>query len=151
VRFFDMVLPKSGLIDGARISALVHEHVPARTIEALPKPFAAIATDLTSGERVVLNSGDVIEAVRASISIPGVFTPVRCDGRILVDGSLVDPVPVAAARALGAEFVIAVDLNHGVVSGRAAPRPARRQAADSAPSPPGPAASASRRWNCRPG
>lgn len=132
MRFVDVVLPKSGLIDGARISALVREHVAARSIEALPTPFAAVATDLGSGERVVLRSGDVIDAVRASISVPGIFTPVRYGSRILVDGGVVDPVPVAAARALGPAFVIAVDLNHGVVAHRAAPRrPAHKTAAAS--------------------
>ncbi|MFL5257689.1 MAG: patatin-like phospholipase family protein [Rhodopila sp.] len=131
MRFVDVVLPKSGLIDGARITALVREHVAARTIEALPKPFAAVATDLASSDPAVLRSGDVIEAVRASISVPGIFTPVRYGGRILVDGGLVDPVPVTVARALGAEFVIAVDLNHGAIAERVIPRrPARKPTAD---------------------
>jgi NTE family protein len=131
MRFVDVVLPKSGLIDGARITALVREHVAARTIEAQPKPFAAVATDLASGDPAVLRSGDVIEAVRASISVPGIFTPVRYGGRILVDGGLVDPVPVTVARALGAEFVIAVDLNHGAIAERVVPRrPARKPTAD---------------------
>lgn len=116
--FFDVVLPKSGLIDGARISALVREHVPSPSIEALPRPFAAVATDLATGEEVVLREGDVIEAVRASIAVPGILTPVRSDGRILVDGGLVNPVPVSVARLLGAEVVVAVDLNHGIVAGK---------------------------------
>jgi len=116
--FFDVVLPKSGLLDGARISELVRSHVPSETIAALPKPFAAVATDVASGEEVVISSGDVIDAVRASISVPGILTPVRWNGRILVDGGLVNPVPVTAARALGAEAVIAVDLNHGIVEGK---------------------------------
>ncbi len=125
---FDVVLPKSGLIDGARITAMVREHVPSATIEALPVPYAAVATDIATGEEVVIRNGDVIEAVRASISVPGIFTPVRRNGRILVDGGLVNPVPVTVARALGAEMVVAVDLNHGIVAGRAPkslrPRPA---------------------------
>jgi NTE family protein len=126
--FFDVVLPKSGLIDGARIAAMVREHVPSATIEALSRPYAAVATDLATGEEVAIRQGDVIEAVRASISVPGIFTPVRRNGRILVDGGLVNPVPVTVARALGAELVIAVDLNHGIVAGRRPkslrPRPA---------------------------
>jgi NTE family protein len=135
--FFDVVLPKSGLIDGARIAAMVREHVPSATIEALSRPYAAVATDLATGEEVVIREGDVIEAVRASISVPGIFTPVRRDGRILVDGGLVNPVPVTAARALGADVVIAVDLNHGIVGGRSAKAP-----------PPRPVVAASRlpRW-----
>lgn len=116
--FFDVALPRSGLLDGARISALVRSHVPSETIAELPKPFAAVATDVASGEEVVIRSGDVIDAVRASISVPGILTPVRWNGRILVDGGLVNPVPVTAARALGAGVVIAVDLNHGIVAGK---------------------------------
>lgn len=116
--FFDVVLPKSGLLDGARIGELVRAHIRAEAIEALPKPFAAVATDIVSGEEVVIRAGDVIEAVRASISVPGIFTPVRSNGRILVDGGLTNPVPVSAVRAMGAEFVIAVDLNHQIVAGK---------------------------------
>ncbi|MDP2762167.1 MAG: patatin-like phospholipase family protein [Sideroxyarcus sp.] len=116
--FFDVVLPKSGLLDGARVSELVRAHIHADTIEMLPLPFAAVATDIVSGEEVVIRSGDVIEAVRASISVPGIFTPVRSNGRILVDGGLTNPVPVSAVRAMGADIVIAVDLNHEIVSGK---------------------------------
>jgi len=116
--FFDVVLPKSGLLDGAKVSKFVRAHIHADVIEALPKPFVAVATDIISGEEVVIRSGDVIEAVRASISVPGIFTPVRNNGRILVDGGLVNPVPVSAVRAMGAEFVIAVDLNHQIVAGK---------------------------------
>lgn len=91
-----------------------------RTFADLPIPFAAVATDFYREEAVTLREGKLSEAVRASISIPGVFDPVSREGRILVDGGLTDPVPVAAARALGAEVVIAVDLN-----GDAATPPAR--------------------------
>ncbi len=118
VSFFDVVLPKSGLLDGTKISELVRAHVHADTIEALPIPFAAVTTDIVSGEEVVIRSGDVIEAVRASISVPGIFTPVRSNGHILVDGGLTNPVPVSAARAMGADIVIAVDLNHEIINGK---------------------------------
>lgn len=116
--FFDVVLPKSGLLDGAKVSELVRAHIHHETIEMLVKPFAAVATDIVSGEEVVIRSGDVIEAVRASISVPGIFTPVRSNGHILVDGGLTNPVPVSAARAMGADIVIAVDLNHEIISGK---------------------------------
>lgn len=116
--FFDVVLPKSGLLDGARISELVRAHVHADTIETLPIPFAAVATDIVSGEEVAIRSGDVIDAVRASISVPGIFTPVRSNRRILVDGGLTNPVPVSTARAIGADIVIAVDLNHEIIAGK---------------------------------
>lgn len=116
--FFDVVLPKSGLLDGAKVSQLVRAHVHADTIEMLPKRFAAVATDIVNGEEVIVRSGDVIEAVRASISVPGIFTPVRSNGHILVDGGLTNPVPVSVARAMGAEIVIAVDLNHEIINGK---------------------------------
>ena len=116
--FFDVVLPKSGLLDGDKVSELVRAHVHADAIEQLPVPFAAVATDIVSGEEVVIRSGDVIEAVRASISVPGIFTPVRSDGRILVDGGLTNPVPAGTVRAMGADIVIAVDLNHEIVAGK---------------------------------
>jgi NTE family protein len=116
--FFDVVLPKSGLLDGAKVSELVRTHIHTDTIEMLTKPFAAVATDIVSGEEVIIRSGDVIEAVRASISVPGIFTPVRNNGRILVDGGLTNPVPVSAVRAMGADIVIAVDLNHEIIAGK---------------------------------
>jgi NTE family protein len=127
--FFDVVLPKSGLIDGAKVSELVRNHIHADTIEMLPKPFAAMATDIVSGEEVIIRSGDVIEAVRASISVPGIFTPVRSNGSILVDGGLTNPVPVSAVRAMGADLVIAVDLNYEIISGKnlKSLRPAKKE------------------------
>ncbi|MDY0331510.1 MAG: patatin-like phospholipase family protein [Thiomonas sp.] len=139
--FFDVVFPRSGLIDGAKVTEMVREHLPATQIEALRTPFAAIATDLLSGAEVVLRSGDVIEAVRASIAVPGVFTPVRVDGRVLVDGGLSNPVPVSVARAMGADRVIAVDLNHGVVQNQLKRR-SRPQRQDRSP----PAQETAARW-----
>ena len=116
--FFDVVLPKSGLLDGEKVSELVRAHVHADAIEMLPIPFAAVAADIGTGEEVIIRSGDVIEAVRASISVPGIFTPVRSNGRILVDGGITNPVPVSTVRAMGADMVIAVDLNHEIVAGK---------------------------------
>lgn len=112
LRIADPVLPRSGLLDGRKVAAALGELIPARDIESLDIPFRAVATDLFTGEEVALTSGDVLEAVRASISVPGLFTPVERNGRTLVDGGLVNPVPVSAARAMGADFVIAVDINH---------------------------------------
>ena len=136
--FFDVVLPKSGLLDGARVSELVRAHIHADNIETLPISFAAVATDIVSGEEVVIRSGDVIEAVRASISVPGIFTPVRSNGRILVDGGLTNPVPVSVARAMGADIVIAVDLNHEIIAGKnMKPLLASEKAGSAAEIPPG--------------
>ena len=85
------------------------------TIELLPVPFAAVATDLNTGREIWLRSGSLLDAVRASISMPGIFTPVRIDDRWLVDGGLINPVPVSICRAMGADIVIAVNLNGGIV------------------------------------
>jgi NTE family protein len=104
---FDPTWPRSGLLEGRRSLELIRPHVGDR-IEGLPRPFAAIATDLRSGSEVVLRDGDVLEAIRASIAIPGLFTPQRWRGRLLVDGGLTNPLPVDVARQLGAQFVIAV-------------------------------------------
>lgn len=112
--FFDVVLPKSGLIDGKKISSFVRSHVNAINIEDLPIPCCAVSTDLATGDEVVIQSGDIIDAVRASISVPGIFTPFKKNGAFLVDGGLVNPVPVSVVRQMGADFVIAIDLNHGI-------------------------------------
>jgi NTE family protein len=117
--FYDAVLPKSGLIDGTKLSAFIRNYVKETRIEQLPIPYCAVATDLETGEEVAIRDGDIVEAVRASFSIPGILTPVRWNDRILVDGGLVNPVPVNVLRDMGADFVIAVDLNRGVVGERA--------------------------------
>jgi NTE family protein len=113
--FMDVVLPKSGLIDGGKIADFVRKQIQMEHIEELPIPFGAVATDLRMGQEVVLREGDIIEAVRASISLPGIFTPVEKDHAFLIDGGLVNPLPVSAARNMGADFVIAVDLNSDIM------------------------------------
>jgi len=100
-----------GLLSNAALGAFVERHFPVRKFEDLPIPFAAVACDLETGEEVVLkNSGDLATAIRASCAIPGVFVPVNYDGRKLIDGGVVSPVPTKAVRKLGAEIVIAVDV-----------------------------------------
>jgi NTE family protein len=116
----DPVFPRSGLINGQKIGDFMRTHLQVDNIEQLPIAFRAMATDIANGEEVALAAGDVIEAVRASIAVPGIFTPVRSNGRVLVDGGLVNPVPVSVARAMGAELVVAVDLNHDIVVNRTA-------------------------------
>lgn len=111
-------LPRTGLIDGARIVEFVREHVLATDIEHLPMPFAAVATDIQTGEEVVLKTGSVTDAVRASIAIPGLFTPLITDKRALVDGGLVNPLPINIVRDLGADFIIAVDITRSPLPGR---------------------------------
>ena len=122
ISFFDVIFPRSGLIDGRKIADFVREHVEPGSIEDLPMPFCAVSTDLVTGREVVIQEGDVVEAVRASISVSGMFTPVRKGEMILVDGGLVDPVPVSVARRMGADYVIAVDLTHDAPGGGGAKR-----------------------------
>jgi NTE family protein len=115
--YFDVVLPRSGILNGTkRLKELFSFHTDAEDFSELNIPVMMVATDLTTGKKVVLKSGNILTALRATMSIPGLFAPVMVKGRWLVDGGLVDPVPVGVARALEADVVIAVDLNSGVVS-----------------------------------
>ncbi len=110
--FLDITFPRSGLIDGSKIEEFVRSQVQFERIENLAVPFRAVATDILTGLEHVFTSGEVVAAVRASIAIPGMFTPVQTGGMILVDGGLVNPVPVSVARAMGADYVVAVDVSH---------------------------------------
>lgn len=107
----DWSLPDRGVFKGEALQNYVNKAVGQRSIERLPRTFAAVATDLRSGEPVVFRSGNTGMAVRASAAVPGVFQPVTIGGREYVDGGLVSPVPIRIARSLGANFVIAVDIS----------------------------------------
>jgi NTE family protein len=107
----DWGLPDRGVIKGEALQNFVNKALGNRTLEKLNKPFAAVATDLKSGEMMVFRSGNTGMAVRASSSVPGVFQPVAINGRDYVDGGLVAPVPVRVAKGMGADFVIAVDIS----------------------------------------
>ncbi len=109
----DIIVPLSGLIRGGRVTSLLKSIVKARTFAQLKKNFACVATDLNTGEQVVLNEGSLIEAVRASCSIPAIFTPVNLKGRYLIDGGLVNVVPVSVCHDMGADFVIGVNVIPG--------------------------------------
>jgi NTE family protein len=111
IGYLDVSLGGSGLIGGHRLAGRLEGTFADAQIENLPKRYAAIATELGSGHEIWLTRGRVVDAARASYALPGLFTPVRLGGRWLVDGALVNPVPVSAARALGARLVIAVNLN----------------------------------------
>ncbi len=111
--FLEVGLPRSGLLVGKNIMRFLKEVIPARAISDLSLPFAAVATDLQSETEIVLNTGNLFDAIRASIAIPGILTPLRLNGKDLVDGGLVNPLPVSVCRAMGANFVIAVDINLG--------------------------------------
>ncbi|MBP1657585.1 MAG: patatin [Bacteroidetes bacterium] len=123
---FDPIFPRSGLISGKKITDFLAAHVCTERLEDLPIPFCAIAADIATGEEIRMRDGDILGAVRASISVPGILTPVLRDGRLLVDGGIVDPVPVSAVRAMGADLVIAVDLNYEIVTGRPLRKQSRR-------------------------
>ena len=107
----DVSLFSGGLIKGEKLQDYVNESLGQRPFKRLRKPFAVVATRLDDGARTVFVHGDVGQAVRASCSIPGVFAPMKIGDRTFVDGGLVSPVPVDAARELGADFVIAVDIS----------------------------------------
>jgi NTE family protein len=101
----------AGLIAGGRLQRLLDQDLTDRRVEALPVKFCTIATELVSGHEIWLTRGPLVQAMRASYALPGVFDPVLIGGRWLMDGALVNPIPITAARALGADIVICVNLN----------------------------------------
>ena len=107
----DLALPKTGFIKGKKIQGLLEVIIGGDIgFSDLKIPFACVAADITTGEEVVINQGSVVEGIRASISIPVIFTVVKWKGRYLVDGGLVNPVPVSVLRQMGADFIIAVNV-----------------------------------------
>ena len=127
--YFDVVFPRSGLLDGTKkVAELFSMHTPVKRFSELDIPVLMVATDLQRGEKVVLRSGDLLLALRATMSVPGLFAPAWVKGRWLVDGGVVDPVPVGVARATEADVVIAVDLNSGIASRRM--RTSQKEAAE---------------------
>jgi NTE family protein len=101
----------SGLISGNRLTDLLNEQIGETRIEDLPKPLICIATELETGHELWLKQGPMVDAMRASYALPGVFQPVYLHHRWLIDGAVVNPIPVSACRAMGARVVIAVNLN----------------------------------------
>ncbi len=124
VSFLDFSLG-GGLIKGDKLIEFFRAHFVDRDIRELARPFGAVATDLQRGREVWLREGKVTDAVRASIALPGLFTPAQRNGSWLVDGGLVNPVPVSLCRAMGADIVIAVDLNADLLGRHLKPRPAK--------------------------
>jgi NTE family protein len=106
----DLAIGRNGFLQGERIEDEMRRYFGVRSIESLPRPYAAVATDLITGTRCILDRGDLVGAVRASISLPGIFVPVRAGDALLVDGGLMDNVPVSVARAMGADLVIGVNV-----------------------------------------
>lgn len=114
----DPSFPKTGFIKGKKLESLLASFLGGNIeFKDLQIPFTCVATDIHTGEEIIMNSGSVTGALRASISIPGIFTLIKHEGRYLVDGGLTTPVPVEVVRQMGADFIIAVNVNPDV-SGR---------------------------------
>lgn len=117
--WLDLKLGGSGLFGGMKLDARMREHMSNIVIEDLPRPLVCVATEIRTGHEIWLTSGSLVMAMRASYALPGVFEPVDCNGRLLVDGALVNPVPVSVLRAYEQSAVVAVNL-HYELFGRAA-------------------------------
>lgn len=109
----------NGLLGGLRLTQRLQDQMGGLTFEDLPKPFVCVAAEIRTGHEIWLSSGSLITAMRASYALPGVFEPVTCNGRVLVDGALVNPVPVSVCRAYEQPLVVAVNMNYDLY-GRAA-------------------------------
>ena len=111
VGFLDVSLRGAGLISGYRLAERMEEHMGNVRIEHLPKPLVCVSTEISSGHEIWLSQGPLIDAMRASYALPGIFEPVKIGNRVLVDGALVNPVPVSVCRAFEADAVVAVNLS----------------------------------------
>jgi NTE family protein len=107
-KLLDPIVPTSGLTDGKKLVSFMAELLPARDFKDLHQTFAVTATDINTGEAVIIKQGDLLEALRASLAFPGIFSPVRFGSRFLVDGGLCNPIPCNVARTLGAEKIVGV-------------------------------------------
>ncbi|MET3505152.1 NTE family protein [Halalkalibacter oceani] len=110
--YLDLTVPKLGFVMGVKVKELIRLLAKHKHVEELDPPVAIVATDIKKGERVVIRSGDVAAAVRASIAIPGIFVPEEWNGRMLVDGGVIDRVPVSVVKEMGADITIAVDVSY---------------------------------------
>src|SRR5579864_1116234 len=139
VSYLDLRLNGSGLIGGEKLAAELEASIGSTLIEDLPLKFASVATEVRTGHETWLTHGRMVEAMRASYALPGIFAPVLIGERWLVDGALVNPVPVSAARALGAEIVIAANLSSDIfahsttIYSHGAPAVAKEAPAEPAP------------------
>ncbi len=119
VQLLDFTFADSGIIGGKRLLRELERELGNTRIEELATPFAGVAAELATGHEVWIDEGRLIDAIRASISLPGIFKPVKLDGRWLIDGALVNPVPISTCRAMGARLVIAVNLTGDTLGGLA--------------------------------
>lgn len=109
--YLDFTVPKMGFIAGKRVKELIRIFTKGKNIDELNIPVGVVATDLMTGEKIVFKEGPIADAVRASIAIPGIFVPEKWNGRILVDGGVIDRIPVSVVKEMGADIVIAIDVS----------------------------------------
>ncbi|MBW6424746.1 patatin-like phospholipase family protein [Rhizobium sp. XQZ8] len=112
--FLDLTIGGAGLLGGLRLTKRMQEHLDGLNVEDLDRPFVSVATELHSGHEVWISSGSLITALRASYALPGIFEPIKCNNRTLVDGALVNPVPTSVCRAYEQPLVVAVNLNYDI-------------------------------------
>lgn len=110
--YLDFTFPKMGFVSGKRVKELIRVFTFDKRLEELDIPVAVVTTDIRTGEKVIFQEGEIASAVRASISIPGIFVPEKINNRLLVDGGVVDRVPVSVVKEMGADIIIAVDVAH---------------------------------------
>ena len=111
---FDFVISRQGVLDGTRCEEFIAQHIGRLRFVQLSTPLAVVSTEIETGQEIVIARGDVARAVRASCTFPGLVVPIRIEGRLLVDGGVVDKLPVSVARKLGADIVIAVDVTRNI-------------------------------------
>lgn len=138
----DLTIGGGGLFGGMRLTKRMQEHLEGLRVENLDHPFIAVATELRTGHEVWIHQGDLVTALRSSYALPGIFEPVQCNGRTLIDGALVNPVPVSVCRAYEQALVVAVNLNYDLFGRSAvvkhAASPSHRGVAPAVESPPRP-------------
>ncbi|MDR2861067.1 MAG: patatin-like phospholipase family protein [Syntrophobacterales bacterium] len=118
LKFMDVSLSRRGLLSGNRITEFFRDKISDMDIENLPTPYGAVTVDLYTGEEIFIRKGPLLDALRASFSFPGLFTPFHKNNQWLIDGGLINPVPVSLCRAMGADIVIAVNLNDEILKKR---------------------------------
>ena len=115
LKYMDVSLSRRGLIEGDRITEFFRNKISNISIEELPLPYGTVAVDLHTGKEIHFRKGPLLDAMRASFALPGLFTPFQKGSQWLIDGGLVNPVPVSLCRTMGADIVIAVNLNDGIL------------------------------------
>ncbi|HBT68799.1 MAG TPA: Patatin [Agrobacterium sp.] len=129
----DLTIGGGGLFGGMRLTKRMQEHLEGLRVENLDHPFIAVATELRTGHEVWIHQGDLVTALRSSYALPGIFEPVQCNGRTLIDGALVNPVPVSVCRAYEQALVVAVNLNYDLFGRSAVVKHASSPANGAAP------------------